>query len=131
MYSHELASKNLHPIISNNEKTQSELKGKLFSSEELKEEYDHKKALLGSLKEILLDLEKQIEEVKEMKAEKQNEKTNMEREKEIFDNFNNNLDAEKKRLESLENDKRTLQDNLDEIKKAEEQIARLEKFVKK
>ena len=66
-----------------------------------------------------------------MKAEKQNEKTNMEREKEIFDNFNNNLDAEKKRLESLENDKRTLQDNLDEIKKAEEQIARLEKFVKK
>ncbi len=37
----------------------------------------------------------------------------------------------KKRLESLENDKRTLQDNLDEIKKAEEQIARLEKFVKK
>ena len=54
----------------------------------------------------------------------------MEREKEIFDNFNNNLDAEKKRLESLENDKRTLQDNLDEIKKAEEQIARLEKFVK-
>ena len=52
-----------------------------------------------------------------MKAEKQNEKTNMEREKEIFDNFNNNLDAEKKRLESLENDKRTLQDNLDEIKK--------------
>ena len=55
----------------------------------------------------------------------------MEREKEIFDNFNNNLDAEKKRLESLENDKRTLQDNLDEIKKAEEQIARLEKFVKK
>ena len=79
---------------------------KLFSSEELKEEYDHKKALLGSLKEKGLDLEKQIEEVKEMKAEKQNEKTNMEREKEIFDNFNNNLDAEKKRLESLENDKR-------------------------
>ena len=127
----EKAWKNLQPIISNYEKTQSELKGKLFSSEELKEEYDHKKALLGSLKEKGLDLEKQIEEVKEMKAEKQNEKTNMEREKEIFDNFNNNLDAEKKRLESLENDKRTLQDNLDEIKKAEEQIARLEKFVKK
>ena len=114
----EKAWKNLQPIISNYEKTQSELKGKLFSSEELKEEYDHKKALLGSLKEKGLDLEKQIEEVKE-------------REKEIFDNFNNNLDAEKKRLESLENDKRTLQDNLDEIKKAEEQIARLEKFVKK
>ena len=127
----EKAWKNLQPIISNYEKTQSELKGKLFSSEELKEEYDHKKALLGSLKEKGLDLEKQIEEVKEMKAEKQNEKTNMEREKEIFDNFNNNLDADKKRLESLENDKRTLQDNLDEIKKAEEQIARLEKFVKK
>lgn len=127
----EKAWKNLQPIISNYEKTQSELKGKLFSSEELKEEYNHKKALLGSLKEKGLDLEKQIEEVKEMKAEKQNEKTNMEREKEIFDNFNNNLDAEKKRLESLENDKRTLQDNLDEIKKAEEQIARLEKFVKK
>ena len=119
----EKAWKNLQPIISNYEKTQSELKGKLFSSEELKEEY--------GLKEKGLDLEKQIEEVKEMKAEKQNEKTNMEREKEIFDNFNNNLDAEKKRLESLENDKRTLQDNLDEIKKAEEQIARLEKFVKK
>lgn len=114
----EKAWKNLQPIISNYEKTQSELKGKLFSSEELKEEYDHKKALLGSLKEKGLDLEKQIEEVKEMKAEKQNEKTNMEREKEIFDNFNNNLDAEKKRLESLENDKRTLQDNLDEIKKS-------------
>ena len=127
-FSLEKAWKNLQPIISNYEKTQSELKGKLFSSEELKEEYNHKKALLGSLKEKGLDLEKQIEEVKEMKAEKQNEKTNMEREKEIFDNFNNNLDAEKKRLESLENDKRTLQDNLDEIKKAEEQIAR---FVKK
>ncbi len=52
--------------------------------------------MLGSLKEKGLDLEKQIEEVKEMKAEKQNEKTNMEREKEIFDNFNNNLDARKK-----------------------------------
>ena len=34
-----------------------------------------------------------------LESEKQNEKTNMEREKEIFDNFNNNLDAEKKRLE--------------------------------
>ncbi len=54
--------------------------------------------MLGSLKEKGLDLEKQIEEVKEMKAEKQNEKTNMEREKEIFDNFNNNLDAEKKKI---------------------------------
>ena len=98
MDSLEKAWKNLQPIISNYEKTQSELKGKLFSSEELKEEYDHKKALLGSLKEKGLDLEKQIEEVKEMKAEKQNEKTNMEREKEIFDNFNNNLDAEKKKI---------------------------------
>ncbi len=47
----EKAWKNLQPIISNYEKAQSELKGKLFSSEELKEEYNHKKALLDSLKE--------------------------------------------------------------------------------
>lgn len=127
----EKAWKNLQPIISDYEKTQSELKGKLFSSDELKEEYNHKKALLDSLKEKGLALEKQIEEVKEMRAEKHIEKTNMEREKEIFDNFTSNLDSEKKRLESLENDKRALQDNLDEINKAEEQILRLEKFVKK
>ena len=42
--------------------------------------------------------------------------------KEIFDNFNNNLDAEKKRLDSLENDKRALQDNLDEIKKPKSKL---------
>lgn len=127
----EKAWKNLQPIINDYEKSQSNLKGKLFSSDELKEEYNHKKALLDSLKEKGLSLEKHIEEVKGMKAEKHTEKTNMEREKEIFDNFNNNLNAEKKRLESLENDKRTLQDNLDEIRKAEDQIIRLEKFVKK
>lgn len=127
----EKAWKNLQPIISDYEKTQSELKGKLFSSDELKEDYDHKKALLDSIKEKGLELEKQIDEVKKMKSEKQSEKTNMEREKEIFDNFNNNLDAEKKRLETLENDKRALHNNLDEIKQAEEKILRLEKFVKK
>ena len=127
----EKAWKNLQPIVSDYENNKSELKGKLFSSEELKEDYDHKRALLESLKEKGLKLEKQLDEVKEMKAEKSKEKINLEREKEIFDNFTNNLNAEKTRLHTLETDKRAIQDNLDEIRQAEEQILRLEKFVKK
>ena len=52
----------------------------------------------------------------------------MEREKEIYDTQVNNLEAEEKTLAKLENDKRIVQDNLDKIRQAEEEIEQIGKI---
>ena len=123
--------KNLLPLINDYENQLSELKGKLFNSTELIEERDKKRAELNTLKERGHELEEQIEEVNVFLKEISESKRNMEREKEIHDSHVNNLDIEEKTLAKLEEDKRTVQDNLDKIREAEEKIERLEKFVSK
>ena len=123
--------KNLLPLINDYENQLSELKGKLFNSTELIEERDKKRAELNTLKERGHELEEQIEEVNVFLKEISESKRNMEREKEIHDSHVNNLDIEEKTLAKLEEDKRAVQDNLDKIREAEEQIERLEKFVSK
>lgn len=127
----EVAWKNLSPLINEYENKLSEIKGKLYSKDALKEEYDAKTAELNDLKERGLELESQIEEVKALKEEIAEDKRNMEREKEIYETQMNNLTNEKQTLEKLEKDKHMLQENLDKIREAEEQIERLEKYVSK
>ena len=127
----EAAWKNLAPIINDYEKELSELKGKLYSSSALKNEYDSKTLELEDLKKRGLELENQIEEIKGLIAEISDDKRNMEREKEIHDTLMINLENEKKTLAKLEADKKRLQENLDQIRDAEEKIERLEKFVSK
>ena len=123
--------KNLLPFITEYEKQLSELKGKLFNSQELVEEYNKKKSELESLKDKGHDFENQLEEVKGLLDEISESKRNMEREKEIYDNLVLNLETEKKNYAKLEHDKHVVQDNLDKIREAEEQIERLEKYVSK
>ena len=55
----------------------------------------------------------------------------MEREKEIYDHHVTNLEVEEKTLIKLEEDKHLVQDNLDKINNAEDEIDRLEKYVSK
>ena len=123
--------KNLLPLINDYENELSELKGKLFNSNDLIDESDKKKSELSALKDRGHELEEQIQEVAEFLKEISESKRNMEREKEIHDNHVNKLDIEEKTLAKLEEDKRQVQDNLDKIREAEEEIERLEKYVSK
>ena len=127
----EKAWKNLLPFITDYENQLSELKGKLYNADDLKEDLDKKKAELSSLKERGHELENQIKEVNELRDEISESKRNMEREKEIYEGHINNLNIEESSLAKLESDKRSIQDNLDKIADAEEQIKRLEKYVSK
>ena len=127
----EKAWKNLLPFISGYENQLAELKGKLFNSDELKEEYSKKKAELESLKDRGHELEEQIEDVTASLRDISESKRNMEREKEIYDTQVNNLENEQKTLAKLENDKHVVQENLDKISEAEEKITRLDKYVSK
>jgi exonuclease SbcC len=127
----EKAWKNLLPFISDYENQLAELKGKLYNSDKLHEDHDKKLSELNSLKDRGHELEEQIEEVNSLLKEISESKRNMEREKEIYDHQVANLENEEKTLIKLEEDKHLVQDNLDKIRKAEEEIERLEKFVSK
>lgn len=123
--------KNILPFINKYEKEKAELKGKLYSSSKLNEEYKDKISILNNLKKEGHSLESDIQEVKELKAIKSGEKLKMEAEKEIYDTLVNNLRNEKEIVESLEIEKKTLTNQLDEIYKNEEEIKKLETSIKK
>lgn len=127
----EKAWKNLLPFITDYENQLSELKGKLHNSDELKEEYGRKHDELDSLKQRGHELESQITEVNELRSEIAESKRTMEREKEIYETQVKNLEVEEKTFAKLDNDKKSVQDNLDKIRDAEEKIERLEKYVSK
>ena len=127
----EKAWKNLLPIINDYENRLSELKGKLYNSDTLKEDLDKKRAELDALKQRGHELEDQITELNNLLKEMSENKRNMEIEKEIFETQSNNLEAEEKTLAKLEEDRRVVVDNLDKIRESEEEIERLEKYVSK
>ena len=123
--------KNLLQFITHYENELAELKGKLHSSSQLKDDYEKKTSELKSLRDRGHELEDQIEEVSALINEISESKRDMEREKEIHDAQVNNLSNEESTLARLEKDKNMVQDNLDEINEAEDKIARLEKYVSK
>jgi exonuclease SbcC len=127
----ETAWKNLLPIINDYEYKYSELQGKLFNSDTLRQERESKKSELGSLRQKGHDLEDQIGEINGLIKDISDSKKHMEIEKEIYETQINNLENEKKTLAKLQEDKRIIQDNLDKIKNAEDEINRLEKYVSK
>ena len=123
--------KNLLQFITHYENELSELKGKLYSSSQLKEEHEMKTSELKSLRNRGHELEKQIEDVNSSLNEISESKRNMEREKEIYENHINSLKNEENTLERLEKDKHLIQNNLDKVNEAEDKINRLEKYVSK
>ena len=127
----ETAWNNMIPLIREYENKLSEIKGKLYSKDALKEEYETKSKELNALKSRGHELESQIEEVKNLISEISESKRDMEREKEIYETQMNNLSNEKQTLERLEKDKHQLQENLDRIRESEAEIERLEKYVSK
>ena len=127
----EKAWKNLLPFINDYENKLSELKGKLYNSSQLREEYQEKRLELDTLKQKGHELEEQIAEVNQVLDEMGESKRNMEIEKEIYETQINSLETEKKTLSKLEEGKHNVQNNLDKIREAEEDIDRLEKYVSK
>lgn len=127
----EKAWKNLLPFITDYESDLAELKGKLYNSSELMENYNRKKDELESLKERGHELEEQIDEVDGLIKEISEKKRNMEREKEIYETQVQNLEMEEKTFAKLDEEKHRVQEELDKIREAEEEIDRLEKFVSK
>ncbi|WP_458404782.1 AAA family ATPase [Methanobrevibacter sp.] len=127
----EKAWKNLLPLINDYENQLSEIKGKLYNSDQLREDHDKKRAELDSLKDRGHELEKEIEDVTGLLNDISESKRNMEREKEIYDNHVKKLEIEENNLIKLEEDKHLVQDNIDKIRSAEDEIGRLEKFVSK
>ena len=127
----EKAWKNLLPIINDYENQLAELKGKLYNSSELNEEHAKKKEELMALKNRGHELEEQLDDVAKSLEQISESKRDMEREKEIYETQVANYENEQKNLIKLESDKRLVQDNLDKIAAAEEQITRLGKYVSK
>ena len=127
----EKAWKNLLPYINDYENRLSELKGKLYNSNELKEEHDKKMEELNSIKDKGHELEEQIVDVSNSLKEISESKRDMETEKEIYETQVRNLENEKNNLTKLEANKRSVQENLDKIRESEDQIKRLEKYVSK
>ena len=127
----EKAWKNLLPLITEYENQLSELKGKLYNSDKLNEDYNSKLEEVNALKQKGHDLENQVSEVVGLLKEISESKRNMEREKEIYENQVINLENENKTLAKLEEDKRVVHDHLDKIREAEEEMGRLEKYVSK
>lgn len=127
----EKAWKNILPFISEYENKKAELKGKLYSSKQLNDDYKDKITVLNNLKNEGHVLEEELEEVKDLKSSKFSEKLDMESEKEIHDNLVIKIRNEREIVENLELEKKSLHKQLDEIYEDEEEIKRLEKFVKK
>lgn len=127
----EKAWQNIHPIIINYENALAELKGKLSTSDEFEKEREEKLALLNELKEKGHKLEEDLSEVKLLRESNKSDKINMEREKEIYENFISSLSAEKEALTILEADNLKIQEKLEEIKQSEKQMDELENYVKK
>ncbi|MBQ2666013.1 SMC family ATPase [Methanobrevibacter sp.] len=125
------AWKNLLPLINDYENQLAELKGKLYNSKELREEYETKKSELDTLKQKGHELESDIEEVNKVLDEMAESKRNMEIEKEIFENQKNSLEAENNTLSKLEDEKVRVQNDLDKVRESEVEIERLEKFISK
>ena len=123
--------KNLLPFITDFENQLAELKGKLYNTDSLRENRDKKRSELNSLKQRGHELEKEVDEVNALLDEISENKRNMEREKEIYDNLINNLEMDKNTLTKLEEEKHIVQDNLDKIREAEAEIGRLEKYISK
>ena len=123
--------KNLLPFINDYENRLSELKGKLYNSKELKEEYDIKKNELDDLKVKGHELESQLNDVTSSLQEISESKRDMEREKQIHDKQLTNLEIEEANFSKLEESKRSIQEELDKIREDEERISRLEKYVSK
>ena len=123
--------KNLLPFINDYENRLSELKGKLYNSKELKDEYDTKKNELDDLKVKGHELESQLNDVTSSLQEISESKRDMEREKQIHDKQLTNLEIEEANFSKLEESKRSIQEELDKIREDEERISRLEKYVSK
>ena len=123
--------KNLLPFITDYESQQAELKGKLFNSAELMEKYNQKKEEVNSLRQRGHELEDQVGEVEEVLQGLSENKKTMEIEKEIYENLLHNLEMEEKTFSKLEEDKHIVQEHLDKIREAEDEIGRLEKYVSK
>lgn len=127
----EIAWKNILPFITDYQTQLANLEGKLYNSEQLVDDYKSKRLELDALKDKGHELEEQLTEVNSILGDMSESRRNMEIEKEIHETQVNNLESEKKNLSKLENDKHRVQEGLDEICKAEEEIERLEKFVSK
>ncbi|MCC7553178.1 MAG: AAA family ATPase [Methanobacteriaceae archaeon] len=123
--------KNLLQIINIYENKNSELKGKLHSASKLQDDYNSKISTLNQLKIDGNQIESELKEVTELKTLKSNEKLKMESEKTKYDSLVKDLELENEIIEKLSNEKKSLQKQLDEIHENEEEIERLDKYVKK
>ncbi|WP_409200980.1 AAA family ATPase [Methanobrevibacter sp. DSM 116169] len=127
----EKAWKNLLQIINVYENKNSELKGKLHSSADLENDYKTKIDTLNQLKNDGNSLEEELKEITTLKSTKADEKLKMEEDKSKYDSLVNELNNENTFIENLTNEKKSLQKQLDDITQNEEEISKLEKYVKK
>lgn len=127
----ETAWKNIQPIISHYENKKAEFKGKLSMSGNLEEEHNKKVAELKNLKDQGHGLEEKLKGIRKIQEENHTVKLNMEREKEIYENFINNLNTEEKTLNILLNDKNQVQESLYKIDEAGEKLTILQDQIKK
>ena len=127
----EKAWNNILPLINIYENRKAELKGKISSINELKEELSQKKMILNDLN---LKFEAFGRELKSLEHEKQEyslKKNKMESEKSVFETLNNNLANETEIIKRILEGKINFQKQKEAIEKMEEEMLLLKEDVEK
>ncbi|BBL61201.1 double-stranded DNA repair protein Rad50 [Methanobrevibacter arboriphilus] len=127
----EKAWKNSLPLINIYENQKSELDGRTASSLDLNNDLKNKKIILEEIKIKGNSIEKEIKELEQLKSLKANEKLEMEKSKSTFDKLNTQLINENENTRRVIDERKKLQEQLENLKNKEKEMLSLEKFSNK
>jgi len=127
----EKAWNNILPLLNIYENQKSELKGKIYSMNELKEELDQKNLILNDLNQRFERYSLELQTLEKEKNEFTLKKNNMESEKSVFETLNNNLANDTEIFNKVQVDKLNSQKQIEEIEKKEKEMGLLKEDVKK
>ena len=127
----EKAWKNSLPLINIYENQKSELEGRTASSLDLSSDLKSKKVFLEEIKIKGNNLQKEINELEQLKSQKTTEKLEMEKSKTTFDKLNNQLNNENENIRRVIDERKGLQEQLENLKNKEKEMLKLEKFSNK
>lgn len=124
----EKAWKNSLPLINVYENQKAELEGRTASSLDLNNDLKSKKFVLEDIKIKGTEIEKEINELEQLKTLKANEKLEMEKVKSTFDTLNTQLLNENENTKKIVDDRKKFQEQLDDLRVKEKEMIHLEKF---
>lgn len=127
----EKAWENIKPLISNYEKEEAELKGRLSKKDDVDTQIKDLKLQNYEMEANKLELDGEIKQTQKIRDELAKRKETLEENRIEYNNLKNRLDTEKEDIKRLKTEKNDLQLKLDKINMDEKEANRLEKYAKK